>query len=327
MFDHFLHYLCDVYWMVYKRYLPKSFGCRDTGPDLFRALSVMGKLLYMFRPLMVRAKQKKDKLSIPFIKCKPPPKNKINNRLYYSLIANSLQTVFVKEIVHISEGNQSSVVFLDIFRDGTTLNTFPIDRDIIQMWINGGTVSYLFTFDTCCFPDFTDLQLPEEIERSLVVRNAGGMSDLSETFSMYYMSLKFGASHFTPEMEVNYQFDSCLCDYIMTLNDRSVGVSVTRAMSYPIDNDVTIESMRTLLSKKLNGIIVAKKRVDIRNQFDSCVIHVWCKSWTDAQSVREAYRSIVEGDIYGLYGNIYVICTICLNRFIYTNNAPHYVKP
>lgn len=238
-------------------------------------------------------------------------------RLYYTLISDSLQTVFVKDVVHI--GTASINTSLKIYDDGTSISTFPEDTEYVQRWLLGERLSYIFTFDVCQFPIFECLKVPQNITRTLTTPNAGGSSEISEAISMYYMYLKFGAYSFIPEMEVKYCSQSCICDYVMEIGHHRVGVSVTRAIGYPTNKVISIERARYLLYKKLHGLIIAKRTVSTENQFDMSVIHLWCQSWLDAFVIRDAYVSIIDNDIYGLYGHIYVICTVCPNEFIYTN--------
>jgi hypothetical protein len=311
--------VCNLYWNIYKTQLPSGFGCKDTGHEVFNNLTMFGKLLYLIRPLMLRSKQKKIGHQHPIKVHKKtriePDYNK--TKQYYTLISDSLHKVFVKDIVHI--GTQSYPTQLHLYDDGTSISTFLNDLELIKMWTDGERIAYLLTIDLCCFPDYHRLAIPENIRRVLQIDNAGGNSEVSEMFSMYHMYLKLSASDFVPEMEINYQYKTSICDYVMTVNGHRVGVSTTRAMCYPFTQSVTTESLNKLLHKKLNGIIIAKQTVLSRFQFDLSLIHIWCKSWIDAEIVRKTFISVIDDDIYGIYGNIHVLCTVCPNDFIYTN--------
>lgn len=184
----------------------------------------------------------------------------------------------------------------------------------------GEKISYMFTFDSCQFHNMNHLGLPEEIKRTLTIQNAGGNSEISEALSMYYMYLKFNAYHFIPEMEVNYLFKSSICDYLMKIKNQTIGVSVTRAIGYPFNQPISMESAKTLIYKKLIGLVIAKRTVSESHYFDASVIHIWCQSWNEADILRETFKLIIEKDIYGLFGNIYVICSVCESRFIYSNS-------
>lgn len=346
MLRHFIERLFDCYWYVYKSQVPEPYGCMDNGKEFFRSLSVFGKLLYLIRPLMIRPKQRKNKSSIFTPKIKIPKDDSyINNRLYYSLIANSLQSIFIRDSIHISWSNANSTSLTSetggasamsatsatsatlgisemiphTYHEGSVIITYSDDTSAVDEWSMGEKVSYMMIIDLCQFVDFNLLHLSDEIRRALTISNAGGSSEISESLSMYYMLLKFGARHFIPEMEVNYRFQSNICDYLMEINGQRVGVSVTRAINYPFDKAISKETANTLLYKKLTGIVIAKRAVTSRHNFDISVIHIWCRTLTDAQTLRDAYKVIIDNDIYGLYGNICITCSVCLSEFIYTN--------
>lgn len=319
-FQNIVDTIFNVYWKIYKAQIPEPFGCMDCGEKFFKHLTLLGKILYVFRPLMTRRKQRK--MIQPMLVSSKIRKQSLEidhtkTSIYFSLIAHSLHQVFVKDVVHV--GTNITPDQTTQYIDGTTITTFPIDQPPVELWSSGQPIAYLWTFDRCCFPDFNQITWPAEIERILTVQNAGGSSEISELLSMYYMSLKFGATGFIPEMEVNYQFQSSICDYLMTINHQTVGVSVTRGLSYPFNRPISIEFATSLIHKKMIGINIAKRTVSAIHQFELSVIHIWCQSWDDAVIIRDTYMSIIDDDIYGLYGHTYVICSICQSECIYTN--------
>lgn len=316
-----VEYIFDFYWYIYKAQIPEQFGCMDSGSDFYSSLTLIGKILYLLRPLMIRRKQKKVSKNVVNI-CKPY-KNRYdyhfdptNSKLYFSLIANSLMTISVGKIY---VGNHSSPMFTQMYDDSSAISSHYSDKSYTYKWVNGNRFTYIFTFDYCYFPRINQIQMPREIKRTLEIHNAGGSSELSETLSMYYMYLKFNAINFIPEMEVNYRFKSNICDYLMEINKKKIGVSVTRALCYPFNKTIPYEFATSLLYKKLFGIILAKKSVSQLHHFDNSVIHVWCNNWNDAYVIHDAYSMIIKNDIYRLYENIYIICSVCQANFIYTN--------
>jgi hypothetical protein len=317
-------YICDFYWLIYKAQIPEKFGCMDDGPEYYAGLTILGKILYKIRPYMFRQRQKKSKGTqiVPISKQRKPRHdyhfNPINTRLYYTLISDSLMRISIKND-HI--GNHDSGMFTEMYRDGSAISSHYIDKKSVNSWMHGDIFTYLFTFDFCYFPGINQMGMPSEIKRTLDVRNAGGSSELSETLSMYYMYLKFKASNFIPEMEVDYQIQSHICDYLMNINETKIGVSVTRALCYPFGENIPYDFATSLLYKKLIGIITAKKSVSRSHQFDTSVIHVWCNSWITAQIIREAFTMIIKDDLYGLFENIYIVCSVCHANFIYTNTV------
>ena len=313
--------ICSWYWWAYKSQLPCNLGCKDSGIHVFNQLPVMGKLLYLLRPIMVRPKRKKSILCMTAnkpAKTESQPIDPRHTKLYYSIICDRLQRVFDKQHVHI--GTSSLNTILTVYQDGSTISIFPEDTPYLEQWLlNDQSVSYLMTLDNCQFPIFNGICFPDSISGILTTHNAGGSSGISEFISMYYMYIKFNAYNFIPEMDIMYQRQSSMCDYIMEINSQIIAVSVTRIIGYPTNQTITNEYVQSLLYKKLHGIINAKRIVSHVNQFTTSVIHVWCQSLLDAMLVRQIYTYITDNDIYGIYDNIYVACSICANDYIFTN--------
>lgn len=77
-----------------------------------------------------------------------------------------------------------------------------------------------------------------------------------QTLSVEYFARRFQAQDVVTEMEVEYWSSNWKkVDYICTLYGERVGVSVTRAMSYPNPNSFSTEIAYRLLHKKLYGLV------------------------------------------------------------------------
>lgn len=180
---------------------------------------------------------------------------------------------------------------------------------------------YRLTIDLFIYPKpFRDLRLIDEARYSLDIPNAGGSSDVSEALSMQYMHDKFGASDFIPEMDVPYWIDAKKCDYLMKIKGEYIGVSVTRAISYPFELDYTMEKARDLISRKLYGLIVARSCTSDGYEFAESILHVWCYNAKVASLIEAAHDAIVAEDKgQETYDQVHVICTICTYGYVYTN--------
>lgn len=313
----------DCYWTLYKTQIPNPRHCLDDGPEFVANLSFLGWILYKIRPFMIRPKRRRSSSPIPYrIRIRDKTREQLlpydptHSRLYYSLVANSLQSIFTGFVCHIGDTCSETKTIID----GNSIITYHVsDIDAIYDWLHSDNISYICTRDYCTFPQFDEIPFDDVIQRSLYIQNAGGSSELSEALSMYYMELRFNAYNFIPEMDVQYYLESKICDYIMNVGDNKIGVSVTRAVAYPPDSAISPMFASSLLHKKLIGIIVAKQTVVECQSFNASVIHVWCKSVGDADVVRHEYASIVAGDMYNLYGHVYIVCSVCPSKFIYTN--------
>ena len=184
--------------------------------------------------------------------------------------------------------------------------------------------SYEFTIDRCDMPDFDELEFMEVARRSMDIPNAGGSSNISEALSMEYLRKKYNIKDFIPEMEVVYWIEACLCDFLMILEDCNVGVSVTRAVSYPFNSEFTIEHARELLNRKLYKLLVARNSISEEQSFDRSILHVWCYSEQVAANMKRAHDEMVAADVDGTYDGVHVICTVCDKIYIYTNRPHRY---
>lgn len=220
------------------------------------------------------------------------------------------------EDVHIESTNVTN-----LYDDGTIIISPIKDQAIIRKWKESSSVTYLFTIDSCVFPNFDRIALIDTPKRSLSIRNAGGSSEISEALSMQYMYYRFNASRFIPEMEVDYWIESKICDYLMRCNNENFRVSVTRAISYPFTQEFSYESALALLNKKLYGLIVARNSISDKHMFHRSILHIWCMTVGTAYNIKKAHDEIVRLDTNHTYDNVFVICTVCPHVYIY-NNRP-----
>ncbi len=80
-----------------------------------------------------------------------------------------------------------------------------------------------------------------------------------QSLSKEYFARRFQAKDVVTEMEVEYcSMNWKKVDYICTLYGRRVGVSVTRAMSYPDPDAFSPQAAYRLLHKKLFGLVEIK---------------------------------------------------------------------
>ncbi|EFJ08370.1 hypothetical protein SELMODRAFT_428953 [Selaginella moellendorffii] len=156
------------------------------------------------------------------------------------------------------------------------------------------------------FSSFVKFGLGRDAMRVATESNAGGTSTISEWFlamdsscmqslSVEYFVRKFKATDVVTEMEVEYcAMNWKKVDYICNLYGQRVGVSVTRAMSYPNPEDFSPQMAYRLLYKKLFGLVVARHGVTDRHSFSQCVLHVWCETTTTAKLLQAQYKEVSE---------------------------------
>lgn len=105
--------------------------------------------------------------------------------------------------------------------------------------------------------------------------NAGGSSKCSEVMSMQLLYECDGAVTLKPEVEIKYDVQGSITDWLASFGGVKVGVSVTRAYKGPSATSYTQADADTLLTKKLKGILEASQNVSAADKWQKSVLHVW----------------------------------------------------
>lgn len=105
--------------------------------------------------------------------------------------------------------------------------------------------------------------------------NAGGSSKCSEVMSMQLLYECDGAVTLKPEVEIKYDVQGSITDWLASFGGVKVGVSVTRAYKGPSATTYTQADADTLLNKKLKGILEASQNVSAADKWQKSVLHVW----------------------------------------------------
>lgn len=195
---------------------------------------------------------------------------------------------------------------------------YYLEQDIYDK--NIGTVSnntFIFT-DNYQIPNYDQITI--DAKNSLLIDNAGGKSDISELYSIDYFTKIYNAHNIIYEKQVVYWIDYKMVDYICTINNSRVGVSVARAMGYPSIDKFTDEMASKLLYKKLYGLIVARNGVIKSQSFYRSILHIWCQDISIANKLYNAFSNLNDDD-YGLdvKGIVILQLTICPDERLYKN--------
>lgn len=228
-----------------------------------------------------------------------------------------------------SHDNSSSRSVVSVYEDGSLRRSRLFDTVKLAGLLHGERIDrsrsqhdYIFV-DEYTPTDIDNMKMNVDARRSLTTANAGGKSVLSEMLSMQYFSQVLRAEAILLENEVEYWIDYKMVDYVCTVNGVRVGVSVTRAMSYPNPDRFTYACARDLLNKKLYGLIVSRNSVAAQHTFFKSVLHVWCQTPRIAALVKRAYEEI-DVSSYGLdiRGVVILLLTVCPQNYIYTDRLP-----
>ena len=188
-------------------------------------------------------------------------------------------------------------------------------------------------YKNCVFIDRIRIESPPYLNhhsyRALTSPNAGGKSTVSEALSIQYFIDHYNASSVLIEKEIEYWIDYKIVDFVCTLNNQRVGVSVTRAMFFPkakhIGNpsypqEYTIEDARKLIRKKLYGLIIARNGACNKHSFYKSILHIWCQTRKIADLLKQAYSELDIDDFnLDVKGVVSVILTVCEYKGLYIN--------
>jgi len=165
----------------------------------------------------------------------------------------------------------------------------------------------------------------KDAKRASTEDNAGGVSAApSETSSIQYFYDRFKATNFLLELEVQYIFHWKMADFITTINEHRVGVSVTRAMGFPNLEVYSFDQAKTLLTKKLTGLILAHAGISEQHNFYTSFLHIWAPTIQVANTLKEAYDFIISEenkdmdlDYEARIKGVIVLVSVCRSDFLY----------
>ncbi|KAJ6239448.1 hypothetical protein M0813_03156 [Anaeramoeba flamelloides] len=164
----------------------------------------------------------------------------------------------------------------------------------------------IFTNEFCPNCNFLDLKLSKGTKKLLQSENAGGSSIISEALSFEVLHRLFGCRLLATEMEIQYYFSHYpITDYAISVDGKALGVSVTRAMKWPIGSNYTHGDGVKLLTKKLSGVIKSTKNV-LNPKFKKQILHVWAEN----EKTKDLLIDIWENNISDqLKSNTFVLIT------------------
>jgi len=153
---------------------------------------------------------------------------------------------------------------------------------------------------------FSRIRLGTDAQRMLCLPNAGGNSVVSELLSIELLNTFLQARLLCTEMELEYfPLGSKITDYSVTLDGRTFGVSVTRAMKFK--GRFTPSDAEELLEKKLFGVVQSSKHVLKRYRWDKQILHVFAEHEYIYDELVRAYDKLPSE----LRANTLVLVTVC----------------
>lgn len=137
--------------------------------------------------------------------------------------------------------------------------------------------------------------------------NLGGSSVHSEVFAYEVLYRCEDATLLKSEGEIVYQNKGGKkTDLLVLIDNRKIGVSVTRAFHFPPSKPYTEQEATTLLTKKLKDIPLSAKNADKKDAWVRSMLHILAYNKQYADMVEAAYRKLDSS----LTANILLMVTV-----------------
>lgn len=167
------------------------------------------------------------------------------------------------------------------------------------------------------FSDADAALLTEGGQEMLAEDNAGGSSLYSEVFAFEVLHRCELAGLTKTETEVDYDREGPLTDVLVTIDGTAIGVSVTRAMSYPFDDPYPVEQARDLLDRKLADILESSANVSEADRWHKQILAVVAYGPDHADAIETALADVDPEIVADTI--VWVIVTGGADAFIYCN--------
>ncbi|MDP1916788.1 MAG: hypothetical protein Q8L14_11100 [Myxococcales bacterium] len=137
-------------------------------------------------------------------------------------------------------------------------------------------------------------RLTQGAQTMLATPNAGGSSGMSEAFAFEVLALCEGASLVKTETQITYvPPTSKKTDILVSIAGQQVGVSVTRAVSFPPDAGYALTPARiAFVEGKLDDIIVSSMNVQPPDRWVKQLLVVMAQGDEHAATLRAAWEAI-----------------------------------
>lgn len=154
--------------------------------------------------------------------------------------------------------------------------------------------------------------------------NAGGSSLESEVMSFEVLRYCEGASLYKTETEIAYAPPddagaNTITDYEITMYGEKVGVSVTRAYKPSGQGVYTDIEVKSLLEKKLHGVVRSSMRVMPADRWVKQILHVWVANQDARAAVARVWPQL---DAATRADTIVLLTATTGGGFIYCNPDP-----
>jgi hypothetical protein len=166
-------------------------------------------------------------------------------------------------------------------------------------------------------PDDRDLLTPGG-KRMIETGNAGGSSLDSEVFAYEELARCELATLLKTETEIVYDKAGKITDLEVEIHGHKIGVSVTRAQTFPLGQPYTLDVATKLITRKLDDIQVSTADVSAADRWDKQILAILAYDDQAADTMESAWNMLdatTRGDTI-----VIITTTAGADTFIYSNN-------
>lgn len=135
------------------------------------------------------------------------------------------------------------------------------------LWV-GGEITFAERYDDPADRD----QLTAGGVEILLDGNAGGSSVFSEVFAYEVLHRCELAALLKTENEILYDVESKKADLLVEIDGHPVGVSVTRAVTFPFGEPYTLAAATELIDRKLDDILLARDAASASDRWEKSML-------------------------------------------------------
>ncbi len=155
------------------------------------------------------------------------------------------------------------------------------------LWFQGD-----FTFSERYDDPLDRPQLTPGGQYIVAMPNAGGSSVFSEVFAFEWLARCEAATLIKTETEIVYDVVGKKADLLVAIDERKVGVSVTRAMTFPFGQPYTLAAATALLDRKLDDLQLATAQVSAADRWSKQMLAILAYDTQHAAMAMTAWNQL-----------------------------------
>jgi len=124
--------------------------------------------------------------------------------------------------------------------------------------------------------------------------NAGGSSLFSEVFAFEVLHRCELATLLKTETEILYDVEDKKADLLVEIDGHKIGVSVTRAVTFPFGDPYTIEAATDLVDRKLDDILLARAAASPADRWGKSMLATLAYDAQHAEVFMDAWNGLDE---------------------------------